>query len=217
MGPQGIERDEPALGLISAKMAKALANEWRCRIIVELSARPLSPSEFVEQVGGELTTIARCFRQLAEWDYIEVLEERKGGHRRGATEKVYRKIQRGQLDTPVWAQLPQILRGDITSNFFNTYIERIQEAVEAGTVDVDDNRHLSWDVVPLDRQAFDELMDRLDEVLNWIPVLALEAAERMAVSGEEAIPTTVGLTGFRAPRSKERSRSRIKQPSSSSP
>jgi DNA-binding PadR family transcriptional regulator len=215
MGPQGLEMDEPGLGMISAKLAKAMANEWRCRIIGELSVRPMSPSEFVEHVGGELTTIARCFRQLAEWDYVEVIEERKGGHRRGATEKVYRKTKRGHIETPAWERLPQILRDDITNNFLTSYLDRIQEAVEAETIDVEDNRHLSWDWALLDRQAFDELMDRLDEVLAWIPMLALEAAERMAASGEEPIPTTVGLTGFRGPMSREKPGSRIKHPPSS--
>ena len=206
--------DEPGLGMISAKLAKAMASEWRCRIIGELSIGPLSPSEFVERVGGELTTIARCFRQLAEWGYIEVVEERKGGRRRGATEKVYRKTKRAHIGSPAWTRLPQILREDITNNFLANYAERIQEAVEAETIDIEDNRHLSWDWGLLDRQAFDELMDRLDEVLAWVPTLALEAAERMAVSGEEPIPTTVGLTAFRSPSAREKPGSRPKKPSS---
>ncbi len=192
--------DEPVMGLVSAKMAKALANEWRCRIITELSAGPLSPSEFVDRAGGELTSVARCFRQLAEWGYIEVVEERKGGQRRGATEKVYAKTKRTHIDSSAWARLPQIVREDGTHTILASYMNRIGEAVEAGTIDADGNRHLSWDWVHLDQQGFDELMDRLDEVLAWIPVLALEAADRMAVSGEEPIPTTVGLGGFRSPR-----------------
>jgi DNA-binding transcriptional regulator GbsR (MarR family) len=202
---QGTRNDEPAAGIISAKLAKALGNTWRARIVAEVSLRPMSASEFVDQVGGELTNISRCFRQLAEWDYIEVVEERTGGQRRGGIEKVYRAIQRAHFDTPTWAQLPKILMDDITSNVLASYFERISEAIEAGTFDAEVDRHLSWDKIQLDRVAWTQLIERLDEVLASLPELAAESAERMAETGEEPIPTTVGLAGFRSPKNSEKS------------
>ncbi len=203
MAVRGTKTDDPGLGLISAKMAKALASTWRCRVVAELSVRPMSPSQFVEEVGGELTHISRCFRQLAKWDYIEVVEERRGGGRRGGVERVYRKIHRAHFDSPTWERLPRLLRDDITGNLLMTYLDRIREAIEADTIDAEGDRHLSWDTPSLDRQAWTELMTRLDEVLDWLPKLASESAERMAKSGEEPIPTTVGLTAFRSPKPSE--------------
>lgn len=198
--PQGSKKDEPGLGLISAKMAKALANAWRARIVAELSVRPMSPSQFVEEVGGELSNISRCFRQLAEWDYIEIVETKKGGRRRGGVEHVYRRIQRAHYDTETWEVLPRLLRDDISGNILEGYFARIAEAVDAGTFDAEVDRHLSWDVITLDRQAWTELSNRLDEVLEWLPELEHESARRMAETGEEPIPTTVGLTSFRSPK-----------------
>ena len=56
----------------------------------------------------------------------------------------------------------------------------------------------------LDRQAWTQLNLRLDELLfSVIPDLEDEAAQRMAVSGEEPIPTTYGLTAFRSPKQSE--------------
>lgn len=200
---QGVKYDEPGVGLISAKMAKALANAWRARILAELSVRPMSPSQFVDEVGGELTNIARCFRQLAEWDYIEIVETRRGGRRRGGVEHVYRGIQRAHYDTESWKALPRLLRDDISGNILASYFARIAEAVDAGTFDAELDRHLSWDGVALDRQAWTELGERLDEVLGWLPELEAESTKRMAETGEEPIPTTVGLAAFRSPKPSE--------------
>lgn len=204
MKPEPMVNEAAAL-VISPKMARALADTRRSRILMELSVRPLSPSQYVELVGGgqasrrELTEISRCFRQLAEWGYIEIINTRTGGNRRGGIEHVYRRIQRALFDTSVWEGLPRAYRDECSGSTLESYIARIGEAVAAGTFDDEIDRHLSWDIVALDRIAWEALGSRLDEVLYWLPNLAVEAAGRMAESREESIPTTVGLSAFRAP------------------
>jgi hypothetical protein len=180
-------------------LAKALANPIRARIMTELSIRPLSPSQFQTIAGGDLGNIARYFRQLEEWEFVEVVEIRRGGHRRGGAEHIYRRIQSNLIRTEDWEILPSFLREDISINMLVAYLARINEAIEAGTFDAETDRHLSWDTPTLDRQAWEELGRRLDEVLDWLPELARESAERMQESEEEPIPTTVGLTAFRSP------------------
>jgi predicted transcriptional regulator len=190
--------------VISAKMAKALTNKWRSRILAELSVRPLSPSQFVKQIGGDLSNISRYFHQLVDWGYIELVEVRRGGHRRGGTEHIYRKSQGTHIDTPTWERLPLFLREEFSGSNLESYIARISEAVEAGTFDAEIDRHLSWDGISLDRLAWKQVMARLDEILSWLPELEAEAAARMAETAEEPIPTTVGLTAFRSPASAKR-------------
>lgn len=197
---QKARTNEAAAFVISAKMAKALSDVWRSRILMELSVRPLSPSQFVEEVGGEISEIGRCFRQLAAWDYIEVVDIRTGqGQRQGGVEHVYRSIQRAHFDTSVWEGLPGPHRAAFSGSILESYFARITEAITAGTFDDELDRHLSWDVVPLDRLAWNQLGTRLDQILYWLPVLAAEAARRMARSGEKPIPTTAGLAAFRSP------------------
>ena len=199
--------------VISAKLAKALANPMRARIMTELCVRPLSPSQFQALAGGNLGNIARYFRQLEEWDFVEVIEIRRGGHRRGGVEHIYRRIQPILIKTEEWAVLPTFLREDVSANVLASYFARINEAIEAGTFDAETDRHLSWDKPTLDRQGFEELSTRLDEVLNWLPELARESAERMKESGEDPIPTTVGLTAFRSPTGSELDKARRSRPS----
>jgi hypothetical protein len=159
----------------------------------------MSPSRFVEEFGGEISTISRHFRALAKWGYLEVADEKSGGRRRGGVEHIYRTTQRDHLGAEDWATLPLAVREERTRGTVAFYFRRISEAVDAGTFDAEVTRHLSWDVLNLDRQAWDKLAVRLDEILDWLPDLASESAERMKDSGEEPIPATVGLAAFRSP------------------
>lgn len=190
---------EPAAFGISAKMARALADPWRFRILIEVTVRPLSPSRFVEEVGGELTQISRCFRQLADWGYLEVVEERPGRRRGAAIEHVYRAIQRAYFDTPTWKNVPLSGRNAVSRSILGSYQQRIREAVEAGTFDQEMDRHLSWDTIVLDREAWGQLGEELDRILDSLTELELEATNRLAAGEGEQMPTTVGLTAFRSP------------------
>ena len=190
---------EPAAFGISAKMARALADPWRFRILIEVTVRPLSPSRFVEEVGGELTHISRSFRQLAEWGYLEVVEERPGRRRGASIEHVYRAIQRAYFDTPTWKSVPLSGRDAVSRSILGSYQQRIREAVEAGTFDRELDRHLSWDTVALDRIAWEQLGESLDAALDSLADLELEATERLAADEGEQMLTTVGLTAFRSP------------------
>jgi DNA-binding transcriptional ArsR family regulator len=180
-------------------LAKTLANPWRGRILGELCLRPMSPSQFVEEVGGEISTISRHFRQLADWNYIEVVEEKKGGRRRGGVEHIYRATSRDYLDTATWSTWPLAAREQWSRNAVAFYLRRMTEAIETGTFDAEVDRHFSWDAVALDRRAWKQIGDRLDEVLDSLPELETEAARRMKKSGEASIPATVGLAMFRSP------------------
>jgi hypothetical protein len=194
----------PTLGthyVLGPKLAKALSNRWRCRILMEVSMRPQSPSQFVEEVGGSMTHVSRCFRELAKWGYLEVLEERKGGRRGGGVERIYKSTHRPYFDSPTWKALPQIIREEISPWFLNTYFDRVAEAIEQGTFDADLDRHLSWKPIVIDRQAWASICEDLDEVLAWLPELETQSLERTEDPGE-LIPTTVGMASFRSPSSR---------------
>jgi len=187
------------------RMAKALANKWRSRILFELSSRPLSPSQFVEEVGGSMTHVSRCFRELAEWGLVEIVEERKGGRRGGGIERIYRGLRRPFLDTASWKALPLLVRQEMSRSFLHAYMERVTEAIDADTFDAEEDRHFSWKPVVLDRPAWTELARELDEILAWLPALESESLQRTE-DPDELIPTVVGLASFRSPSASEKAK-----------
>lgn len=195
----GIGREQGHGEFIGAKVSKALSSPWRARVMAELRKRPLSPSQFVREIGGERSHIARCFRQLAEWGFIELVETRTGGRRRGGVERVYRAAKEAYFPNDVWVKFPEVLRSDISAGVLQEYWERTVEARNAGTLDAEVNRHLSWDMVVLDRQAWGELIDVLDRTLLWVPEVVDESKRRRAERGGEEIPATVGIMAFRSP------------------
>jgi len=188
---------------IGPKLAKALSNKWRCRILMELTSRPLSPSQFVREIGGSKSHIARCFRELAEWGYVEVFEEKRGGQLRGGVELIYRNARKPYFDTPTWITLPRLVREEMSQAFLNSYFDRVTEAIDAGTFDEEKDRHLSWKPLALDRLAWTEIGDVLDEVLTWLPNLEADSLERTEEDMTQLIPTVVGLASFRSPTPEE--------------
>lgn len=180
-------------------VATAMGNPWRCRILGATALREQSPTAFIREYGGEISNISRHFRQLAEWGYLEEVERRSGGPRRGGVEHVYRSVRRAHLDTASSEGLPQFFREDLSNTTLNEYLKQVKQALDAGTFDADPERHLSWMSLELDAEAFNELSERLDEVLAWLPQLQAEAAERLRQSGDKPIPTTAGLASFRSP------------------
>jgi hypothetical protein len=184
---------------LSKQLAMALGSPWRGRIWLEISLRPMSPSQFVREIGGNPRHIRRCFRQLEEWGFIEVAETRHEGNRRGRPDHVYRSIRRALIDTPISEHLPLSVREDISVNALTNYFRRLALAIESGSFDDGANLHLSSDPRELDRAGWERLMTSLDECLDWLPNLVLEASERMSVSGDAPIPTTVALLAFRSP------------------
>lgn len=181
-------------------MAKALADPWRFRILIEVTVAPLSPSVFVERFGGDLSQIARYFRQLAEWGYIEVIEERPGRRRGAAIEHVYRAVRRAYFDNDTWKVISSVDRRGVSHSILSSYLQRVRESLEGGSFDQEVDRHLSWDAVALDRSAWKEINTRLDEMLTSLPKLESEASRRLADSEVEAIPAIIGLAAFRSPR-----------------
>lgn len=184
---------------IGPELAKALSNRWRSRILMELVSRPLSPSQFVQEIGGSKSHIARCFRELAEWGYVEVFEERRGGRRRGGVELIYRNARRPYFDMPSWLTLPRLIREQMSQAFLSSYFQRITSAIDSGVFDAEIDRHFSWQSAVLDRLAWTEVGERLDEVLGWLPELEADSIARSSGDVDQLIPAVVGLTSFRSP------------------
>jgi hypothetical protein len=197
-GPLDAPDEQTHQWVIEPKLVKALSNKWRCRILMELSLHPMSPSQFVEEIGGSMTNVSRCFRDLANWGFAEIIEEKRGGRRGGGVERIYRSTRRAFFDTPAWVSLPQIVREEMSRFIVDSYFDRITEAFEAGTFDADLDRHLSWKPVVIDRPAWDQIGKSLRETLEMLPQMEADSVARVD-DGEDLIPTTVGLASFLSP------------------
>jgi hypothetical protein len=186
------------------RMAKLFADPLRIKILGELSMRDMSPKQFFTEFGGgSLSRVARHFTALVDYDWLELVEEKSGGRRRGAVEHFYRATGPGVFDESNWADLPATLKEMITWQVFATYSERFKEAMEAGTIDARDERHLTWSPALYDQVGWERILAKTMELYKFISEEQAEAKARMAKSGEEPIPVIVALSVFETPKSSD--------------
>lgn len=190
---QAVDFKDAFVGLRSAS---AIATPLRVRILVELNKRPMSPTAFYRRfgIGGSPQNIATEFRRLESLGYLEVVDSRR---RRGATELVYRAVQRSLFEEDAWRLLPQSLRAEITGVTYTTFFDRVAEAAAALTLDAREDRHFSWSGLHYDEQAWQEMLSMLLDLFQASLEIHEESARRSG--GSRPIPVTVGLSCFESP------------------
>jgi len=169
----------------------------RVRIMVELERAPMSPAEFHAQFGGGLLeTVAYHFRVLAECECARIIHERP---KRGSVEHIYAITKLALFSTEQFSKLPESVKGGFSASILSTFMDVAGEALLANTLDSHPTRHLTWQRLTLDEEGFENVMERLQEVFEWLPIEQMAAAIRMKESGEKPLNTAIGLSGFECP------------------
>lgn len=198
MKAKAAEIDLPAY--VDESLAKALANPVRVKIIDTLSKQTMSVSQFVRAFPQYTHPQAYGhFRWLEDEGFLEVVETKTGGRRRGATEYFYRANVRSLFDQAAWARLSDGLKNKVTGTTFSTYMDRVIDAIKAGTIDIRPDRHFTWSDPLFDQQAWDETIEEVEAVFQRIPIRSRQAAMRLAKTGEKPIPVTIALACFESP------------------
>ncbi len=195
-GPGGIER-----GSFFPTFAKLCANPVDLRIVDELNRRELSP-KLLHALMGDLTLPGsdRRLRKIARHGWSAEVRQATGGRRRGATEHFYRAVGPALAENKSWAGLPEELKAPIAVGTFERLRERVKEAVEAGTLDARVDRHLTWSLLRLDRIGWEKAVGVVEGFFAALGDEEREATQRIRVSGEKPILTTVGLAAFESSR-----------------
>lgn len=183
------------------RMAKALADPLRIKILLELSSRDMSPKQFFEAFGGEsISRVSRHFEVLSKYGWLKLVGKKSGGKRRGAVEHFYRATGPVLFDENTWPSLPEPMKNLVTWNAFETLAEQVNAAIKAGTIDARDDRHVSWIPLRLDQRGWEKVIGKLDALFHFLLEEQEKANLRLAKSGEEPIPMTVALAGFESPK-----------------
>lgn len=182
----------------------ALRHPLRVRILEIVNEQDMSPSQFmlrqlapdVEISAKSLSSIAYHFRELAKLGCIEVARTYA---RRGATEHVYRGRARAYFTDEEWAELTQRERCLISRTMYQGLAARADGAMLAHTFDSRTDRHLTWIAMEVDERGWTELMSTLAGAYGDVTQIRHDARDRLAASGDEVVPVTVGMLGFESP------------------
>lgn len=184
-------------GGVDHRLAKAFAHPLRVEILTILDQRVASPNEISKELNEGLSLVSYHVKVLKEFECIELVDTKP---RRGATEHFYRAIRRPYMTDSGWKRVPEFARNRISDAGVKMIVEDAMRAMEAGTFDQREDRHLSRTHLILDEEGWEKVSSLLDETLEGVLDAQAESAERMAGSeGGEAILAKVALLHFESP------------------
>jgi len=183
---------------IDQELVKALAHPLRVRILESLQGRVASPTELAKEIGASLGVVAYHANTLEECGCVQLVKTRP---RRGALEHFFTATPRSFIGHQDWRLTPRSLRGEVTAAAMQTFIDRVAEAVVAGTIDSRDDTTLNWMTINVDEIGWAEIKTILGGALEQLTAVHARSLERLG--GEQGIPAIVGLAGFEAGRSEE--------------
>lgn len=176
----------------------------RIHILEIVNERDMSPIQFMhlglapkfDRSKKSLSHIAYHFRQLEKAGCLEIVERVP---RRGATEHVYRGRARAFFSDAEWPAMTPRERCLISRTMYQGLAARAEMAMLSHTFDARDDRHLTWVAMEVDERGLGELMSTLEATYYRAEEIRVDARDRLAESGDEVIPVTVGILGFESP------------------
>lgn len=198
-------------------LCSPLAHPVRARILDVLSEEPMSPVRFLDEGLSPiefdkrergLSYIAYHFRALEAAECIELVERNPV---RGATEHVYRSIQRAFFSDEDFESLPFKKRQALSKSSLQAFIAKTDRAIQSGTFDSHSDRTMVWTSCNVDQEGWEEIRDILGDAFHRAEETRKEAELRLrdrgaAAADEKAdgMPFTFALLGFESPPRKHR-------------
>lgn len=168
---------------IDQRLVKALGHPLRHRLLRILNERTASPNELAKETGEPLGNVSYHVRLLADLECVELV---KTTPRRGAVEHYYRAKVRPWFDKTDWQNVPESLRSSVSNETLAVIVKDLADTVESGAFDARADRHVSRVPLMLDEEAWQELAERLDELLERALELRAESAGRAAERGDDS-------------------------------
>ena len=159
---------------VDPRVLRALGHPLRQQILLILNLRVASPTEVAGELAKPLTNIAYHMKILRDNEAIELVETKPV---RGAVEHFYRATMRPHLDDAHWARLPKSSRIAL----FDQTLQQIWTSVAGAARDqgLEELRtHISSTRLELDEQAFGELVDAVNGLVEVAIRLQAESVSR---------------------------------------
>jgi hypothetical protein len=185
----------------SQRIAKVFADDVSLEIVGETNLQEMSARQFHEEVGGApVESIRRRFKMLADIGWLSKVSEKRGGKRRGATEHFYRATAPPVFDTQAWAAVPDSVKASYRWRTFEQLSDQVKEAIEAGTFEARTDNHLSWSLLRLDQQGWENVATAVEGLFTFIFEVQEQAKLRISSTGERPVTTTLALAAFESPK-----------------
>ncbi len=170
--------------LFDQRLLRAEAHPIRAHILSILGEGPSSPARMQRRMENvSLNLVSYHVKQLVKFGCIELVRKEKSPS--GATEHVYRAVERPFIDAEQWAAVDPKLRQPITATILRMISEDTGRSLAEGKFDALVDNHLSRTPVELDAEGWQEVVATLERALADVLEANAKSAERARESGEE--------------------------------
>jgi hypothetical protein len=183
------------------RISVVFAVELRLKIVTELYAREMSPTQFYNEFGGgSISRVTRNFERLDESGWLEyVRSEGPGGSRRGGVERFYRATELAFFDAETWALLPYSIRVAFSWNSFKQIASRLRDAIETGKVTASASLGLTHKSACLDQEGWDNAIEMIRTHFEFLSEEQRESSLRLARASESPLRVSVIQIAFEPP------------------
>ena len=186
-------------GELDEALLRAISHPLRHRLLGMLDGRVASPNQLARELGLPLGRVSYHIRLLSDLGAIELVRTEP---RRGALEHFYRAQIRPWFDDEMSSQLPNSVRRALFGEILSYIWGDVVAAAEAEGFD-DPKTHVTRTPLDLDEEAYEDVVDLLNSVVERALKLHAEAAPRLAKLPPEerdAHRTALMIMHFHRPR-----------------
>lgn len=170
------KRRAPKEGTLEERLAKAMSHPLRAKLLAMLNTNPASSSELDKQLEDvPLSNISYHVKELLGWELIEPVRKEQV---RGAMKTVYRGTTKMQLDDDAWKKMSGEAKDGISIEAVQEVLERASCAIEGGTFDKREDRHVITAIPDLDERGWKEVARAIASTYDEINDIAAEVANR---------------------------------------
>lgn len=174
-------------------MTHALNHPVRLDAITILHQGEFSVGEIAEIMDEDVRYVTGHIRILYKAGCIEYVGLRRiKGHAR----PVFRSLVLPVITDKTYDEMSKEERHETAVAMAQSFLAETVSSCRERKMDGNEPPVMIWDAPPLDAQARKKLRGRITEFWGEVLDIEAESANRIAESGEEPIPTVVGLFGF---------------------
>jgi Helix-turn-helix domain len=177
------------------RLIAALSHPVREHLLAVFNERTASATEIGDEVGAEVSSFYHHIEELERLDCIERVATRR---RRGAAEHFFRAKRSLFFDDEAWRRLPASLRSDVETSTLQMLFDDVRAALDAGTLDAREDRHVSWAPGTFDAQGWGEVKELMNRTLGRLGEIQESAAMRLAQGAQPEISASVALLAYEA-------------------
>ena len=181
--------------LLDPHLVRALAHPLRVQILEVLNERQASPNELMEILDYPLGNVAYHTRVLEKCGCIELVTTER---RRGAIEHFFRAKPRSYIGHQDWRKVPRSVRNEVSGASLEAFIDRVVDALEAGTIDDREETTLNWTTIAVDELGWTQAREVLEEAMARLQAVHEQSRRRLEITAEEPIPIVTGVAAFEA-------------------